>query len=377
MSSPRSAFEPARSREFPHLASIVSLAVACSGGQETTASDSSTEPASTTGQASTSVTSEAGSTSNLSDTSAITTSTTIETGSTTDDPSPPPELTVLATGFPRSRPIAVHGEYVYWGAAGPPMPMEDNGKILRVPQLGGTVEALVAGLKFPSDLKVLGNQLFWIDTESGDVMRANLDGTQTAPLAQGYFAGESIDGGDQFAYWVAGGGSQRLARVPLVGGIAEDLVSNLDKPSSVITLPDSILWLEGGGTNQLRSIPKLGGMISSLGESGGVPRSLVKDDEYVYWVSTAEGAVRRVPIGGGIVEIVVQGTVAPFGLAVDDTNIFWTSTLGSVYYVHKDGGRISLLVEGLMRPERIALTASHVYFTDFDAGEVLRIGKPM
>ncbi len=363
---------PTRRRAHPPHALVVALVTACAGSGDDGASTATSAASASSTDASTTAPSTHAPETTASTGPDTRGTTSASTGDTTGEPLPP-ELTVLASGYPRSRPLVLHGEHVYWGSAG--ASGGGQGAILRVPQAGGEVEVLLDGLDFPFDLALVDDALFWADFEGGLIGRIDLDTLATAIVADGYPAAD-IDGDADHVYWIAGDADPRLARAPLGGGAAADLVTGLTSPSALLVLDEVALILRGGTLNDLASVPKDGGPLTSLAAAGAVPRALTRDATHAYWVSSGDGAILRRPLAGGAADTLVQGTLAPFGLAVDDARLYWTSTLGSVHHAAKTGGAPELLVDGLMRPERIALGPAHVFFTDFDAGELLRVGKP-
>lgn len=288
----------------------------------------------------------------------------------------PKELTVLATGYPGSRPVLLHDGDVIWGAKGGEA--SGSGRLLRVAVAGGVVETLLSALDTPNDLVVLKGSLFYADVKAGRVGSLRLDTLEASVVADGYALVTAVDGDDTSLYWISAGTEGRFARWMLRGGGVVDLVTGLDNAQSMKVLSDSVLWLESGQTREIRAWPKGGGPATTFAAVAESSRSLAVDEAYVYWASAAPGGVFRAPIGGGATETVAEGLLAPRGVTLDDARVYWVDApAGTVSYRSKSlDGPHAALVSGLKRPEHLALSSTHVFMTDFDAGEVLRVGKP-
>ncbi len=264
-----------------------------------------------------------------------------------------------------------------WGSSG-----ENNngeGRILRVPGAGGAVETLASGLGTPNDLAIAPPWIFWTDLETGEIGRVGLDGSDAAIIAAGYSSVWPITADADHVYWATSSDPGDILRMPLEGDEVEVEVvaSGLDRPQSLLLLEDSLVWIESGSTHEVRSMPKGGGEIAGLATTVATGRTLVADENYIYWVDVGAG-VSRVTRGGGATEVLVAPEVLSlFGLAVDQQRLYWTSPADkTLSFAALRGAEPEVWAGGLSRPENVVLSSSHIFFTDFDAGEVLRIGKP-
>lgn len=358
-------------------ASLVVVLGGCPGGDRAT----DTHASSTSSDSSTSVAETDTPTGTTGTSVATTVGETAETSGETEAPATTgevltKELTVIAEGYARSRPLILHDQAVIWGSFGDQM--TGSGRVLRVAQAGGAVETLVEGLDSPTDLAALEDSVFWVDYVSGTVAMVQLDNLAVSVIATGYEKAISVGVDVDFLYWISAGTDRRFARWSHKGGQATDVATGLDNAPSLRVLPDSVIWVENGATNEVRSWSKRGGMIVTLGESGEIPRRLASDGDDVYWASVGAKSVFKIPVAGGPVVTVAAGLIAPNGVAVDNDRVYWTSTFeGTISYIDKSlDGPTTVLASGMTRPEELALSETHVYVTDFDAGQILRVGKP-
>ncbi|MCB9701151.1 MAG: hypothetical protein H6711_04625 [Myxococcales bacterium] len=126
-------------------------------------------------------------------------------------------------------------------------------------------------------------------------------------------------------------------------------------------------------------MPKDGGAAVTLTQTIGTSRTLTRDGDDLYWVSSGiGGGVFRAPLAGGLSEALVSPEIAGlWALALDETHLYWSSVVNhTVSFADLQGADPTVWVDGLMAPTVIALSETHIFFTDFEAGAVLRVGKP-
>ena len=102
------------------------------------------------------------------------------------------------------------------------------------------------------------------------------------------------------------------------------------------------------------------------------------DSQYIYFVNTIDGFVRKVPLAGSDVVTLAEGLDYPNNVAVDDEYVYWNelglnSGGGSIKRMPKNGGPTTTLIDGLGEVGGIALDRDYVYWTEGDS--VNRIAK--
>jgi len=138
------------------------------------------------------------------------------------------------------------------------------------------------------------------------------------------------------------------------------------------------------GTNQ----PATGPIRLASGKS---PSSIAIDGTNVYWIDSALGTVNEVPSCGGPATTLVttstlgSSTLIPAGIAVQGGDVYFTTQDpwnpdgddGAVWRVPSSGGTPTMLVQGLDRPGRVAVTGASMYWiesweTHADDGRVVK-----
>ena len=122
------------------------------------------------------------------------------------------------------------------------------------------------------------------------------------------------------------------------------------------------------------SVPASGGPVTIL-----VPpdpsydvATLAVDCVNVYYTTTA-GTLARIPVGGGTPTTLATGAGAALQLAVDADRVYFVGPDG-LAAVPIEGGAVTTLAPG-SSPAGIAVDAHDVYWTDVDAGTVMKVAK--
>ena len=180
------------------------------------------------------------------------------------------------------------------------------------------------------------NFMYWTDQNTGEIRRANLDGTgqQTVVLGQGVgLTGIALDVTAGQIYWTNQGGSF-IRRANLDGTAQQTLVSGSIAPYGIALdrAAGQMYWTNTGGSNN----------------------------------------IRRANLDGTGQQTLVTGTVSPVGIALDlaGGKMYWAEQFGqSIWTANLDGTEQDRLLSGLTEPVGIALdvAANKIYWTDFQS----------
>jgi hypothetical protein len=211
-----------------------------------------------------------------------------------------------------------------------------------------------------------------------------------------------------------------VVKVPLDGGVATTLASNLLGPMLLALSATDVYWTSGyettggimmvslaGGTPTLfapaeyatggvacdgrnvywtewysvESTPVAAGGSSVLAEWPGqfFPGAVAVDARSAYSVSSmghpGTTVVGSVPIAGGTSTMLASGQHAVW-VAVDSANVYWTNDgapSGSVRRVPIGGGPVTTLADDQDGPSSIAVDGANVYWTNSNGGTVMRV----
>lgn len=243
-------------------------------------------------------------------------------------------------------------EYVYWADS------EENA-VHRCGLDGSAVETLVdldLGSVGDVTLDVAGGYMFW--TNANLIMRSDLDGNSTAVVVSGASSGWvrelELDLTAGKLYW-SDSGTGRIRRANFDGTGIEDLVTTgtdnmralaLDVAGGKMYWKDSgVLWranLDGTGIESL---------VTGVQNVVGIDLDVRAGK--MYWTDTTQDKIRRANLDGTAVEDFLTGTPAPFGIDVvtELGYVYWTDVLEhSLQRIRLDGTGRETLVTGLPRP---------------------------
>lgn len=180
-------------------------------------------------------------------------------------------VTLYALTGPRHLALDVAGNTLYWTEAS---------AIYAAPMSGtGTPQQLIGSLSQAVDLELDldGGKIYWAESGSGTVKRANVDGSGLETIASGldFPSGIALDVGAGKVYW-----SDRLS-------------SDIRRAS-----------LDGSSVETVVSVPN----VQEVELDAGAGK--------LYWTNRADDAVQRANLDGSNVETLHQQTGDPFGLAL-------------------------------------------------------------
>jgi hypothetical protein len=190
-------------------------------------------------------------------------------------------------------------------------------------------------------LDLAGGQIYWSDVGSGDIRRANFDGTGQVTLVSGVgnLAGLVLDLLNGNMYWADNAAG-------MIG------MANLDGSEKTILV-------RGLGVNSARGI--------DLDLGGGK----------IYWANNAAGAIQRANLDGSGLETVLAGLGSPYSVTLNPAGgkMYWADwSRNEIRRANLDGSGQEVLVKGLSQPITITLdlTAGQMYWTDFGGGDIRR-----
>jgi hypothetical protein len=197
-------------------------------------------------------------------------------------------------------------------------------------------------------------------------------------LASGYLypTGLATDGAN--LYW-ADSNAGNVLQLPVGGGTVKTLATGQGSPWSVAIDATSVYWTNSGDASVWK-IPIGGGAVTQVAGSQGAQvdtyymRELAVDGTNVYWTDSA-GLVLQVSTSGGIPTKLATNVGSAREIAIDGTNVYWSFSglPGSgVKMVPIGGGTTTLLTND--SGNSIAVDATSVYFVDSQG--IMKVVKP-
>lgn len=269
--------------------------------------------------------------------------------------------------------IALDGEHVYWN--------NTHGEMAKVPKKGGATKILTDALINVGALALRGDRVYganyggavWFVSKGGGALQS-----LTAPGSGGI----AVATGESGVYW----GRQALMRTDFGGGSTSVLGDASHEVTSIAVDASHAYWTdyaeEGTESGGVRRVPVGGGPTSTLASGYGIIQ-LVIDDESVFWIfggtsekSWADGALYAMPKGGGEATLLAAPLDGATRLAVDASHVYWTESYGMVVRkVPKSGGEAVTLATSNGNPQGIAVDEEAVYWVDPGNGKIMKVAK--
>ena len=255
-------------------------------------------------------------------------------------------------------------------------------KIQRANLDGSNIEDIVTqGLSSPSGiaLDVAGGKMYWTDFRTAKIQRANLDGSSIQDLVKLQYSWSGDPGGIWFGgpvgialdveggkmYWTDSG-TDKIQRANLDGSNIEDIVTQgLEIPGDIAldVVGGKMYWTDAH-TDKIQRANLDGSNIEDL-----VTRRLNGPDGIaldvvggkMYWTDAHTGKIQRANLDGSNIEdLVTQGLRRPSGIALDVVGgkMYWTDYYGTgkIQRANLDGSNVEgLVTQGLRGPSGIAL----------------------
>lgn len=246
---------------------------------------------------------------------------------------------------------------------------------------GPGLQTIVAGLREPRGIALdfQGGKIYWNEPGNFRIQRANLDGSDVAPIVvtSDIGSGVTLDIPAGKMYWTDGVlGSGLIRRSNLDGSFAEDLVtSGLFHPGGIAldAVHQKVYWtdLEGyldGNGEILRS--NLDGsnvetILTGIDEAAGIAIDPVRGK--LYWPELATKKIQRANLDGSELEDIVTGLLNPTTVALDlaTNKLYWTDSFGGpaadmrnrIQRANLDGSDVTTIVSGVGLPWGIAVVS--------------------
>ncbi len=252
---------------------------------------------------------------------------------------------------------------IYWTDSG-------TGKIQRANLDGSNIEDLIT-LTEPSGIAFdqTGNKMYWTDAGTGKIQRANPDGNCIIDLITTGLSeprGIALDVANGKMYWT-NYGIDKIQRANLDGTNIEDVIITGTKPYGIAldTLNGKIYWTDTPGADSRIMRANLDGSdVEELFREGMCWIFFIDLDLFagkLYWPNYSLYMIRRANLDGSNVELVYPGPPGghgPMGIALDSPmgKMYWTASgSGEIYRANLDGSSVEQLVTGLSHPEAIAI----------------------
>jgi sugar lactone lactonase YvrE len=185
---------------------------------------------------------------------------------------------------------------------------DQAGKIWRMDPDGGNRTLLVSGLSMPRDIVATATNLYWVNI-SGDVQRANLDGTGVTTLTNvgGAFL-QGIEVTNSYIY-LTNATSHSVQRANLDGSGVTTLVgTGLSIPYGIHATAQYLYWADLGNDLILRANLDGTGVTTLMsGIDINNPSDVLVTDSFLYFTQQNAGVYRANLDGSGIVALVTGG----------------------------------------------------------------------
>jgi hypothetical protein len=180
----------------------------------------------------------------------------------------------------------------------------------------------------------------------------------------------------QNLYWVLdAAGTGAIMKMPVGGGPATTLVSDIVQPDSLQVDGTSAYWLAYGPQAGIHKASLTGGPALDLVSAGApVPiRQIAVYEGDTYYSNAPAGAVMKVRNDGtGAPTTLASGLGGPTSLAVDGSGVYVAETgdSGAIAWIPNGGGAPMRLATGQPAPHAVALTSDEVFWVDDGAFDV-------
>jgi hypothetical protein len=316
---------------------------------------------------------------------------------------------VLASGQSTPFGIAVDSKNVYWTNS-------SDGTVSKcaIEGCSNNPTVLASGQAEPAAIRTDSLNVYWVDQartfDAGAVAKCSVDGCGQSPttVAGGQsFPGDNLALFGDAVYWasmsldgtvsILSCSKEGCTGTPSVLSWGQDTVLELAVNSMGFywTTDSYVLTCFLGGCNN--QTVDGGPRVTVLAQPAN--GSLTIDSTNVYWTvpDATNGQVLSCPItgcaqgpdGGLVINTIATGQIWPWEIAVDATSVYWLNNGGSGMHngsidkcpltgcpPNADGGTNQIvLASGQTSPSALAIDHTSVYWTDQNAGTVMKVAK--
>lgn len=240
---------------------------------------------------------------------------------------------------------------------------------------------IVSGQAGPYEMAIDAAHIYWTNTNSGEVMRANKDGSSPTVMVSGQstlLRGVTVD--DTTLYWSTYVNGQILS-MPKGGGAATVLQSQSEVFTLLVHGGDLYWTIFSAGPGALRKAPlpslsPVANVIASLPDRTG---GLAIDGGYAYLTHAANAAsVYRYDLATGATQTLASTGGYAVQLVLDGSYVYWGNGDNRVMRVVKDGSQPPQLLATVPGANSmgIAVDEACVYYADWSSGTVNVMPKP-
>jgi hypothetical protein len=223
-----------------------------------------------------------------------------------------------------------------------------------------------------SDVSADGQRVFWTERTTGNLMRAEADGTLVTVVADGLSnPTEVISHGDSVFVMQTGDASRAVVKVAKAGGTSTPVISASNPRTALIAAG----YLYVASSERVQRVAVGGGEPSfvQVGTAGaGTVSRMAASSTHLYLVN-ATGVLHRVPLEGGDSAVVSATVNASAALAVDPRHVYYAH-MKSLMRCDHDGANQQLVFDSMAgEVTDIELDEGWIYFS---VGQnIYRIGK--
>jgi hypothetical protein len=236
-------------------------------------------------------------------------------------------VTTLATdqAFPNS--IVVNATHAFWASV-------NEEAIRRVPIAGGATTTLASSVNGACCLALNSTHLYYLSNLGVNRMPlAGGDPSVFAPADEGFAVALALTA--THVFWRAdlpGTGSikAKIMKKSLVDGTSPTALIMSTSVGNLVADSGSVYWTSPGNLGgSVMSVPLTGGTAMVLASDLGQPGSLALDTTHLYWTNGTGARVMKLPIMGGTPTVLASGPKQIGVITVDANSVYWVYLNGA------------------------------------------------